>query len=159
MKAVWHKACVRTWAGKQHSARMRSWLGESGPEKASSDSCARSEEESWKARYELCWDAGRDEMGRPLPRRWHLKMHLGRWVDKEVIFSPGVMTDGSSVRELPWRPHPGTDGPWEDSGPGFVGQEPEADEDEDEDDVEEDSPDEGDDDEEHQGLKMYSTLW
>jgi len=43
-------------------------------------------------------------------------MHLGRWVDKEVIFSPG----GGSLsdfdfrvlnfrvfQELPWRPHPG----------------------------------------------------
>ncbi|CAE7801969.1 unnamed protein product [Symbiodinium microadriaticum] len=173
-EAVWHKACVRTWASKQHSARMRSWLAESGPEKASSDSCARSEEESWKARYvfalkdrhrcrilpeELCWDSGRDEMGRPLPRRWHLKMHLGRWVDKEVIFSPGGgsfadfdfrVLNFRVFQELPWRPHPGTDGPWEDSGPGFVGQEPEADEEDDEDDVEEDSPDEGEDDEDEE---------
>jgi len=49
-------------------------------------------------------------------------MHLGRWVDKEVIFSPG----GGSLsdfdfrvlnfrvfQEIPWRPHPG-EGPNED---------------------------------------------
>ena len=30
------------------------------------------------AKEELCWDSARDEGGRPLPRRWHLKMHLGR---------------------------------------------------------------------------------
>ncbi|CAE8622186.1 unnamed protein product, partial [Polarella glacialis] len=52
------------------------------------------------------------------PRRWHLAIHLGRWVDKEVTFSPG----GGSVsnfdframnfrvfQEIPWRPHFGSD--------------------------------------------------
>ncbi|CAJ1358141.1 unnamed protein product, partial [Effrenium voratum] len=116
------RTCLRTWATKQHSARIRSWLSEPKPGRGDP-------EESWKARYvlalkdrhrcrilpeELCWDAARDgESGRPLPRRWHLKMHLGRWVDKEVIFSPG----GGSLadfdfrvlnfrvfQELPWRP-------------------------------------------------------
>eukprot|EP00435_Cladocopium_sp_Y103_P068083 s608_g31.t1 len=128
---VWRQACVKTWATKQHSARMRSphgcvrkrvllkyvlsWLAEHCRTPGSSTSSSTGAlEDTWKARYifalkdrqrcrilpedgsflvispeELCWDSARDEGGRPLPRRWHLKMHLGRWVDKEVIFSPG----------------------------------------------------------------------
>lgn len=136
---VWRQACVKTWATKQHSARMRSWLAEHcrTPGSSTSSSSDGALEDTWKARYifalkdrqrcrilpeELCWDSARDEGGRPLPRRWHLKMHLGRWVDKEVIFSPG----GGSLsdfdfrvlnfrvfQEIPWRPQPG-EGPNED---------------------------------------------
>ncbi|CAK9092096.1 unnamed protein product [Durusdinium trenchii] len=148
---VWRQACVKTWATKQHSARMRTWLSESArssPTPGSSSSSSDSED-TWKARYifalkdrhrcrilpeELCWDAARDEGGRPLPRRWHLKMHLGRWVDKEVIFSPGGGTFSDFdfrvlnfrvFQEIPWRPHPGEGPDREERGLSDLGEEDE----------------------------------
>lgn len=134
---VWHRACLRAWADKQHSAQMRHWLSEQSPppgRPAGNDGrTPTGSEESWKARYalalqdrhrtrilpeELCWDSARDAEGRPLPRRWRLTIHLGRWVDKEVIFSPGGGSPADFdfrvlnfrvFQEIPWRPHGSSD--------------------------------------------------
>jgi len=128
---AWRLVCERLWSARQQSVMMRCWLAE--PHGQGVDPGVEAKEERvWRDRYiaalkdsrrclitheELCEDTSVDPAtGRPFPRRWHLRVYLDRWQDKEVVF-PLNGGDGSAFHvsvlqwklfdEVPWRPFRG----------------------------------------------------
>jgi len=141
-EAVWRAACLHCWRGKQHSVFMRRWLAETGDVDFGDhvsvvQSCHEQdatelrgmELQSWRQRYKFAWDdrerthiwlqelcedaSLHPSTGRPCRRRWHLRLRLERWQDKEVVFHPSGgawanfninVFQRSLYEELPWRP-------------------------------------------------------